>query len=91
MTGIKARRLGGNTWQKKGSDRVLQSSGTKPVWYYINRRQVTVSERVSLRSIFEVCAKKMGNEGGGQLREQWWRQTDVEREMKTTIKEILAA
>ena len=67
---------------------MLQAAGTKPLREYIDKRQATVAEWVSLRTIFEVCTKDMGYEGGGRVREQWWRQTAAERHMKTMLKEI---
>ena len=39
-----AQKLGVNTWQKEGADRVLQATGTKPIWEYIEGRQATVVE-----------------------------------------------
>ena len=73
VTGMKARRLGDKTWTKEGPDRVLQAAGTKSLREYIDKRQATVAEWVALRPIFEVCAKETGYEGGGKLREPWWR------------------
>ena len=35
--------------------------------------------------------KETGYQGGGRLREQCWRQTAVQRQLKTTLKYILAA
>ena len=40
--------------------------------------------------IFKVCAKETGYEGGGRSYKQWWRQTAAERQLKTTLKNILA-
>ena len=71
VMGMKARRLGDETWQKEGSDRVLQAAGTKPLQELINKRQATVADWVALRSIFDVCVKETGCEGGGRLRYQW--------------------
>ena len=73
VTGMKARRLGEKNWTKEGPDRVLQAAGTKSLREYIDKRQATVAEWVALRPIFEVCAKETGYEGGGKLREPWWR------------------
>ena len=53
---------------------MLQAEGTKPLQYYINRRQATVAEWVALRPILEVCEKETGYEGGGSLHWQCWRQ-----------------
>ena len=43
---------------------MLQVAGTKPLMNYINKRQATVKEWVSICPIFEVCVKEMGYEGG---------------------------
>ena len=72
VTRLKVKRLKDGPWQKLASDRVLQGEGTQPLQTYIGRRQATVAEWVSLRPIFEVCAKETGYEGGGRLREPWW-------------------
>ena len=57
MTGVKARRLGGETWKKEGPDRLLQAAENKPLRECINKSQAMVSELVALWPIFEVCAK----------------------------------
>ena len=79
MTGIKDGRLGYETWQKEGADRVLQAAGTKHLWEYINKMKATVAEWVYLQQIFEVCAKETGYKGGGRLRKKWWQQTSAEK------------
>ena len=43
---------------------------------------------VALRPVFEICAKETGFKSGERARETWWRQTAVERQLKTTLKEI---
>ena len=53
---------------KGGRKKVLQGAGTHPLRTYVDRRQVTVAEWVSLRPIFDVCERGMGYEGGGKLR-----------------------
>ena len=68
VTGMKSLMLGGKTWKKYGSDRLLKAAGTKPLREYINNRQDMVAEWVALRQIFEVCAKETGYEVGGRLR-----------------------
>ena len=35
--------------------------------------------------------KETGFESGGRARNQWWRQTAAERQLKTTLKDILEA
>ena len=66
VEGMTDQNMGINTWQKEGADRVLQATGTKPLWEYIERRQATVAEWIALRPIFEVCAKDTGFEGRGK-------------------------
>ena len=88
---MSARNLGVETWQKEGTKRVLQATGTKSLWEYIDMRQTMVAEWVSLRPIFEVSEKETGFEGGGKARGQWWRQTSVEQQPKTTLEDILEA
>ena len=73
VTGTKDQRLGDETWRNKGSDRVLQAAGTKPLWEYMNKSQATVAEWVALRPIFEVCAKETGYDVWGGVCKQWWR------------------
>ena len=66
MAEMLARKLGVDTWQKEETERVLQVTGTKTIREYIDRRQVTVEEWVSLQPVFEVYAKDTGFEGGGR-------------------------
>ena len=79
VMGMKSLTIEEETWTKEGTDRVLQTAGNKPLREYIEKRQVTVSEWVDLRPIFEVCTKEMGYEEGEKLRELWWRQVAVEQ------------
>ena len=69
---MKARRLNDKTWTQEVLDRVLQAARTKCLREYIDKRQATVAEWVTLRPIFEVCAKEAGYAGRGKLREPWW-------------------
>ena len=73
VTEMKDRRLGDNYWRKEEAYRVILEVGTKPLWGYINKRRTTVSEWVSLRPTFEVCSNNTEYEGGGRLREPWWK------------------
>ena len=50
-----------------------------------------MAEWVALRPISEVSAKETGYEGGGRLREPWWRQAAAEQHLKTMLKDILAS
>ena len=63
----------------------------KPLWEYTKRRQATVVEWVALLPIFKVCAKETGYKDRGRVRGQWCCQTAAQRQLKTTLKEILAA
>ena len=86
VMGIKARRLGDETWRKEGTERVLQTAGTKPLWEYINKRQVALVEWVYIRPTFEVCVKETRYEVGGRFRDPWWRQVAAEQQLKSTLK-----
>ena len=48
---------------------------------YIGRRQATVAQWVALRPLFEVCAREKGYEGGGNRREDLWRQEVIEKRL----------
>ena len=45
---------------------------------------------MALWPIFKVYAKETGYNRGERFCEQWWRQTAAERQLKTTLKNILA-
>ena len=49
---------------------MIHVTGTKPIREYIESRQATVVEWVTLRPVFEVCVKDTGFEGGGKEQEQ---------------------
>ena len=44
VVGMTAQNLGVNTWQKEGTERLLQAIGTKPLQEYIEKRQATVAD-----------------------------------------------
>ena len=88
---MKEERKKDGSCKKVASDRVLQGEGTQPIHTYIYRRQVKVVEWVALRPIFEVYAKETGYEGGGRLREPWWRQAAAEKQLRATLEDILVA
>ena len=50
-----------------------------------------MAEWVSLRPIFDVCARETGYEGGERLQVPWWRQVAKHKKMKVTVASILAA
>ena len=62
---LNPKRIKDGSWQKVTSDRVLQGEGTKLIQTYLEIRQATVVEWVALQTIFEVCARDVGYEGGG--------------------------
>ena len=82
--------LGVDTWKMEGEERVLQATGTKPLQEYIERRQAIVADWVALLPVFNVCAKETEFEVRRRVQEQWWSQTVVEKQVKTTINYILA-
>ena len=91
LTGMKARRLGGETWTKEGPDRVLQVAVTKQLRGCIYKRQEIVAKWVALRPIFDFCAKWMRYEGGGGLQEPWWWQEAAEQQLGPMLKNFLVA
>ena len=91
VTKLKAKILKGVSWRKVAADRVLQGSGTQPLQTYLDRSQTKVVEWVTLRPIFEVCARETGYDGGGKLREPWWRQAAAEKQLRVTLKYFLSA
>ena len=50
-----------------------------------------MAEWVALRPILEVCDRETGYEGGVILQEPWWRQTATRKQLRATLKDILAA
>ena len=82
MTGEKERRLGEKTWWKKRAESVLQAEGTKPLKYYINKRQATLADWLTLRPILKVCANETGYNEGGRFLETWWQQATAEKYLK---------
>ena len=70
---------------------MIQAAGTKPLKEYIEKRQAAVAEWVSLWPIFGVCAKDTGYGVGGKLREPWWQQEAVEKQLGDALKIILEA
>ena len=46
---------------------------------------------MSLRTIFDVCARETGYKGGEETPVPWWRQKAEENHMKVMVEEILAA
>ena len=49
-----------------------------------------MAQWVTLCQIFEVCAQKeTGCAGGGRRQAPWWRQTEVDTQLRSTLKDIL--
>ena len=53
------------TWVISALGEMMGEEGVQLAAMYIGRRQGEVSQWVALRSIFEVCAREQGYEGGG--------------------------
>ena len=66
-------------------DRVLHGEWEKPLQNYLDRRQATVAELVTLRPIFKVYANETGYKGGGNLHEPWRRQAEEEKQQRATL------
>ena len=65
---------------------MLQAALTKALREYIDKRQATGAEWVTLRPIFDACEKETGYEGGGELHAPWWRQEAAEQQLEATLK-----
>ena len=72
-------------------EKVIHGAGEQPLQTYLDRRQEKVVECVALWYIFEVHARDTGNKGGGELRDPWQRQVAVEKQLRVTLEDILAA
>ena len=68
--------------------KVLEKAVTQSLGTYIDSRQATVEELVSLRPILEVCNRDTGYNGGGRRRVPWWRQKASRKQLSYTTKEI---
>ena len=67
------------------AEKVLEKSVIQSIGTYIKRRHATVAEWLALRPILGVCARETGWEGGGRLRELWWRQTAARNQLSATL------
>ena len=88
ITGKRARRLGDGTWKTPGAEVVREAAGTQSAMTYIGIRQATVAQWVVLRSLFKMCAREKGYEGGGRRRGAWWRQEAAEKQLRATLSGI---
>ena len=61
----KAKRLRDESWRKVAAKKVR---GTQPLRTYLDRKQATVAEWVTLRPISNICARETVYEGGGKIR-----------------------
>ena len=69
---------------------MLKTAGNQDTRIYIDRRQATVAQWVSLSPIFEVFLQQEKDyEGGGQRLPPWWRQTAVKDQLRVMLEEIL--
>ena len=71
VTKLKGKNMRGGLWQKVAAKKVLQGAGTQPLHIYLEMRQTTVTELVSLRPIFGLFTRDMGYEGGGKIQVLW--------------------
>ena len=55
---------------------------------YIGIWKATVAQWVALRTRFKVCAGEKGYEGGGNMREAWWRKEATEKQLRATLSGI---
>ena len=65
ITVMQARWFGDRTWETTGAEGVREAAGTQSMRIYIEQRQETVLQWVALRTLFEVCTRETGCEGGG--------------------------
>ena len=68
------------------AEKVLEKAGTQSLGTYIDRRQATLAEWVTLRPILEVCDRETVYEQGGKRQETWWMQTVARKQMGATLK-----
>ena len=61
------------SWQQVTEESVLQGAGTRSFRKYVDRQQTAVAEWVALQTIFDVCVRDMGYEGGWRLWVPWCR------------------
>ena len=57
ITGKIAKGLGDRKWETPGAEGIQEASGTQSDRIYIEQRQATVAQWVSLRPLFEVCER----------------------------------
>ena len=62
--------------------------GTQSGITYIRRRHRTVEKCVAVQTIFGVCARETGYEGGGHRMEAWWHQEVPETQLRVTLENI---
>ena len=79
------------SWRQVTAEAVLQGAGTQTIRTYVDRRQETMTEWVSTRTIFDVCAREMEYKGGGRLRVPWFSQKAAKYHLRVTVEAILAA
>ena len=87
ITGKRGKQLGGGTWEAPGVEGIREALGTESDRIYIEQRQATMAQWVSLRPLFEVCTRETGYEGGGRRRKVWWRQEATEKQLQATLED----
>ena len=55
----------------------------------MDRQKETVAEWVALWTIFDLCVREVGNEGGGILWVPWWSQEAAENHLRVMVEYIL--
>ena len=54
----RAKQLGDGTWETLGAEGIQEAVGTQLARIYIERRQATVVQWMSLHPLFEVCERE---------------------------------
>ena len=61
--------------------------GTQSARLYIEQQQATMAQWVAILTLFELCTRDTGYEGGGWRRKVWWRQEAIEKQPWATLEE----
>ena len=74
IMGKRLKQLGDEIWETPGAEGTREGLGNQSESIYIEQQQATVAQWVALCSLFEVCTREKGYEGGGRRKKVWWRQ-----------------
>ena len=91
VTGKTASKQWDGTWSRAEVGIVIKEAGTHTLGTYIDRRQTTVTEWVTLKPIYEVCYREIGYGGGGRHRETWWKKITDQKQLVGKLEEVLEA